>query len=267
MIGSTRRSPASRGAAMKRIAVLAVVFAVVAVLPAAEPDGRIYELRTYTANPGKLDALNARFRDHTCKLFEKHGITNIGYWMPVENTDNKLIYIIAHADRPAAAKSWKEFIADPDWQKAMKASEVGGKLVSKIDSKLMSATEYSPPIKPPTSGEHLYELRTYTAEPGRLDALNARFRDHTAKYFEKHGMTNVGYWNLLKGDKGADTTLIYMLAHKDGNTAKKSWAAFREDPVWIAARKASEAKAGGALTVKDGVKSVLMKATDYSPMK
>jgi hypothetical protein len=252
---------------MKLIAVLAVLFAIAAILPAAEPDGRIYELRIYTAAPGKLDALNARFRDHTCKLFEKHGITNVGYWVPVENGDNKLIYIISHADRPAAEKSWKEFIADPDWQKAMKASEADGKLVSKIESQLLSATDYSPPVKAPTGGEHIYELRTYTAEPGRLDALNARFRDHTTKLFDKHGMTNVGYWNLLKGDKGADTTLVYLLAHKDSDAAKKSWAAFRDDPKWVTARKASEEKAGGSLTVQGGVKSVLMKPTDYSPMK
>ena len=195
---------------MKVIAVLAVLFVIAAVVPAAEPDGRIYELRIYTANPGKLDALNARFRDHTCKLFEKHGMANIGYWVPLDNPDNKLIYIIAHANRPTAEKSWKEFISDPDWQKAQKASEIDGKLVSKIDSKLMSATDYSPPIKAPTGGEHLYELRTYTTEPGRMDAANARFRDHTIKLFDKHGTSNVGYWSLRsKATKAADTTLIY----------------------------------------------------------
>ena len=110
----------------------------------------------------------------------------------------------------------------------------------------------------------MFELRTYTTTKGNLDALHARFRDHTIKLFEKHGMTNVAYWAPLKGQKGADDTLIYILAHKSVDAAKASFDAFRQDPDWIAARKASEEKAGGSLTTKDGVKSVFMKATDYS---
>jgi hypothetical protein len=80
-------------------------------------------------------------------------------------------------------------------------------------------------------------------------------------------MTNVGYWTPAKEQKGADNTLIYILAHKSVNAAKKSFDEFRKDPDWIAAREASEKKAGGSLTVKDGVKSTFMKATDYSPIR
>src|SRR6476469_2737431 len=79
---------------------------------AANNDTRVFEMRTYYANPGKLDALNARFRDHTVKLFEKHGITNIGYWVPVENTENKLIYVLAYPSREAREASWKDFNND-----------------------------------------------------------------------------------------------------------------------------------------------------------
>ena len=113
----------------------------------------------------------------------------------------------------------------------------------------------------------VYEMRTYYAAAGKLDALNARFRDHTVTLFKKHGMTSVGYWVPLKDEQGAKNTLIYMLAHKSVEGAKASFDAFRQDPDWVAARKASEDKAGGSLTVKDGVKSVFMKATDYSPMR
>jgi hypothetical protein len=236
--------------------------------PAVAADTRVYELRTYTAAPGKLDALNARFRDHTCKLFEKHGMTNVGYWVPVENPENKLIYLLAHASREAADKSWKEFLADPEWQKAQKASEVNGRLVTKIERLYLTPTDYSPMVKSSLpGGEHAFELRVYTAAPGRLDALNARFRDHTLKLFEKHDMTNVGYWVPTKDQKGADATLVYILAHKSADAGKASFDAFRKDPAWVAARKASETKAGGSLTVPDGVKSVYMKPTDYSPMK
>ena len=85
--------------------------------------------------------------------------------------------------------------------------------------------------------------------------------------FEKHGMINFGYWTPMDKDKGADNTLIYILAHKSKEAAGASFKAFGADPDWVAARKASEEKAGGPLTVPDGVKSVFMEPTDYSPTK
>jgi hypothetical protein len=234
---------------------------------AADKGTRVYEMRTYYAPAGKLDALNARFRDHTVKLFEKHGMTNIGYWMPLENPDNKLIYILAYPSREAREKSWKAFQADPEWQKVQKETEANGKIVNKVEQLFLTTTDYSPAIKPSDMGERVFELLIYTASPGNLDNLNARFRNHTVKLFEKHGMANIGYWVPLKGEKGAENTLVYILAHKSVDAAKASFDAFRKDPEWIAARKVSEEKGGGSLTVKDGVKSVFMKATDYSPMK
>jgi hypothetical protein len=109
----------------------------------AQPKGRIFELRTYTTNDGKLDALQARFRDHTTRIFKKHGITNVGYWIP-EEKPNTLIYIISHASREAAKKNWDDFRADPEWQKVAKESEANGKIVAKVESVYMDATDYSP---------------------------------------------------------------------------------------------------------------------------
>ena len=109
----------------------------------------------------------------------------------------------------------------------------------------------------------VFELRTYKASPGKLDNLNARFRDHTLALFKKHGMSNVGYWTPLAKEKGAGETLIYILAHKSKEAAAASFKAFGADPEWLAAKKASEAN--GSLTVK--VESVFMAPTDYSPMK
>src|ERR1700751_4173888 len=98
------------------------------VLPGAcAEDTRIFEMRTYYAAPGKLDDLNKRFREHTTGLFEKHLITNIGYWMPVENPDSKLVYVLAYPSREARDASWKAFAADPDWKKAQAESEANGK--------------------------------------------------------------------------------------------------------------------------------------------
>jgi len=235
---------------------------------AAEKDTRCFELRVYYAAPGKLDDLNKRFREHTCALFEKHGITNIGYWTPIENPDNKLIYVTACPSKEARAKAWKEFGADPEWQAAQKASEANGKLVTKVESTFWQATDFSPAIKPASAGPRVFELRTYTTTPNNLDRLLARFRDHTCSLFEKHGITNLSYWTMLPGQAGAENTLMYIITHKDAEAAKASWAAFRADPDWVAAKAASEKEGGGSLTVlPDGVKSVFMQATDYSPTK
>jgi hypothetical protein len=228
---------------------------------------RVYELRTYYANPDKLEALHARFRDHTVKLFAKHGITNVGYWVPVENPESKLVYVVSFPDRESRQKSFQAFGADPEWRKVVTESEANGRLVARIESVLMSAADYSPELKVTAAGDRVFELRSYTASAGNLGHLNDRFRNHTINLFAKHGMTNVVYWNLLSDQKDSDKMLIYLLAHKSVEAARASFDKFRQDPDWLAARKASEDKAGGSLTAPDGVKSVFMKATDYSPMR
>lgn len=254
----------------KKFSFLAVSTAVLLAslqLGAVEPDKQVYEMRIYYAAEGKLDALHARFRDHTVKLFEKHGIKNIGYWVPLENPDRQLIYFLAYPSREAREQSWKAFMGDPDWVKAYKASEVDGKLVAKVESKFYHATDYSPAITANAAGDRVFEMRTYTASPGNLAALESRFRDHTVKLFEKHGMTNVAYWTLMSDQPDADKMLVYILAHKSQDAAKASFGAFGKDPDWMAARKASEEKAGGSLTAPMGVKSLFMAATDYSPIR
>ena len=107
---------------------------------------RVFELRIYTAAPGKLDALNARFRDHTLQLFEKHGMKNVVYLVPTEDpkSQNTLVYLISHASRAAADKSWDAFRKDPEWQKVKDESERDGKLVEKVESTYLSPTDYSP---------------------------------------------------------------------------------------------------------------------------
>ena len=115
---------------------------------AADPPagGKVYELRVYHANPGKLEALHARFRDHTCKLFQKHGIELVGFWTPAqgEEATNTLYYIIAFPDAEAQKKAWQAFKEDPDWIKAKADSEKEGVLVKKVDSTNLKPTDYSP---------------------------------------------------------------------------------------------------------------------------
>jgi hypothetical protein len=108
-------------------------------------DNRFFELRTYYAAPGKMADLHTRFRDHTCKLFEKHGMTIIGFWSPdkPEDAEKKLIYILAFPSKEAKEKAWKAFQADPEWQKVKAESEKNGKLVDKVESVPMKPTDYS----------------------------------------------------------------------------------------------------------------------------
>lgn len=100
----------------------------------------IFELRTYSAHEGKLEALLKRFRDHTLRMFEKHGITSIGYWVSEQGT---LIYILSHPSRETAKSNWDAFRADPEWKKIAAESEANGKLVRRIDSVFMEATDFS----------------------------------------------------------------------------------------------------------------------------
>ena len=102
----------------------------------------VYELRTYTANEGKMEGVLARFRDHTTKILESHGMKNIGYWL-TEGKSPKLVYLITHKDRETAKKNWKAFGADPKWKAAKTDSVKDGKLVKKVDSKFLTPTDFS----------------------------------------------------------------------------------------------------------------------------
>lgn len=115
------------------------------VLNSASGD-RVFELRTYTAHEGKLDDLQERFRNHTLRLFEQHGMKNIGYWVPQDEdlANNTLIYIVVHSSREEAEKNWEVFISDPGWMEVYEKSREDGPLVQSIESIFMEATDYSP---------------------------------------------------------------------------------------------------------------------------
>ena len=137
------------GAALLTIGYMAGRFD--SVVPAAQaaqtPAGRVFEMRTYTTNEGKLPTLNTRFRDHTMRFFTKYNMTNIGYWTPQEGplAQNTLIYIIAHQSREAAKASWAAFQADQDWVNVRTESEANGKILAKSpESVFLVPTDYSP---------------------------------------------------------------------------------------------------------------------------
>ena len=109
-------------------------------------DQKIFELRTYQATPGNLDNLHARFRDHTTRIFRKHGMEVVGYWSPTseEERDDTLVYLLAHDNQDAADASWQAFIADPEWARVAEASNMNGQILGGIERKYMVATDYSP---------------------------------------------------------------------------------------------------------------------------
>jgi hypothetical protein len=227
-------------------------------------DDRYYEMRIYYAAPGKLEDLHARFRNHTTKIFEKHGMTNVGYWVPQENPENKLVYILSYPDKEGRSKAWKAFGSDPEWQNVQKTSEVNGKLVDRVESIFMKATDYSPKITSSVGKTpRVFQLRTYTSVPGKLPNVHARFRDHTTRLFRKHGMTNLGYWEVIPKEGEEANTLIYVLAHPSKEAGEKSFNDFRADPNWQKAKQASEAN--GPIVEK--VEAVYMNATDYSRLR
>jgi hypothetical protein len=256
---------------MNRVRILLIAVLAFIVTPALAADSAVYELRIYVCNEGKLPDLMKRFRDHTVKLFEKYGITNIGYWVPIkkeDGADTTLIYVLKHASRDAAKASFAAFGKDPEWQAALKASEKNGKILAEPPQSIfMTTTDYSPEIvvaaKDP---ERTFELRIYETPQGKVAPLHERFRNHTVKLFSKHGMEHLGYWEPTDAEKGAGSKLLYVLAHQSEEAGLKSFTDFRADPDWIAVKAASEEKNGGSLTLPQpkGVRSIYMKPVDFS---
>ena len=199
------------------------------------------------------------------ELFKKHGIESVGYWVPTdgEKAKNTLIYVIKHKSRDAAKASWKAFGADPSWKKVAKESQVDGRILAKRpESTYMETTDYSPNWKNgEADADDVFELRIYKAAKGKLGKLDARFRDHTIKLFNRHGIQSVAYWHPTDEPDSKDN-LIYIIKHDSQTAAKKSWQAFIADPDW---KKAAKASGVGRLAKPPA--STYMKATDYSAIR
>ena len=138
-------------------AIPAAAFLPATLWAASQPDNTspteastgVYELRVYHASAGKLADLLTRFREHTVKLFDRHGMKSVAYWTPADEPEksNTLIYVLYHPSREAAAVNWKSFQDDPEWKSVKEKSEANGKLVDKVDSTYMALTDFSPPLR------------------------------------------------------------------------------------------------------------------------
>lgn len=242
--------------------------AAVAPAPVAQDIG-LYELRVYTAADGKMADLHKRFRDHTVDLFEKHGMTPVLFATPVvqegQPDDNRLFYIMGYKDRAARDASWRAFATDPVWTEVYQTSQANGSLTSNIDNFFLSPAEYSPllsmdAVDPPRT----FELRTYEAAEGKLENIHARFRDHTRRIFDKHGMTNVLYWRPIEGQETLDGKMVYLLAFPGVAARNQAWRDFSADPEWQ--KVAADSQVDGQL-LAGRPESVLLRPTDYSPMQ
>ena len=247
---------------------------------------KIYELRIYTANPGKLPELHARFRDQTMKLFEKHGMENIIYWTLAEDfkdesKDNTLVYILAHKSQEAAEASWKSFHEDPDWQAVAAKSEENGKLLANPPvSVYLNATDFSPDDEPINAKSdkpaRLFELRRYNDGEARVPGTVNRFKTWEAELFRKSGIETLGFWTTAD-----NTAFVYLLGHKDRATADRNWQAFftgfrarGNNPPPQAGNDGDAAKArdaGGQRQGRGGsgggIERRWLIPTDYSPRK
>lgn len=228
-------------------------------------EGSVYELRIYSANEDRLQHLEKRFREHTDRIFRKHGLEAIGYWIPTEGPAKKrrrLFYILKHPSRYAAYENWTRFNNDREWKLVLDQPQFQGLLAEKPTSVFMEQTEYSARVRNAIgSPGGVFELRTYVTNPDKLSRLNQRFHEHTAALFNRHGMKNVGYWTPFDLP-GSENTLIYLIHHANREQADASWTGFAADPEWKEVRRKSESD--GKILARPPER-IFLKAMDFSP--
>ncbi|MBW3469891.1 NIPSNAP family protein [Arthrospiribacter ruber] len=243
---------------------LFIITAIMCSLFCHAQESQFFEMRQYTVHEGKMQDLVDRFENHTLKLFEKHGIENVAYFLPLGDNPEYLTFILGYPDRAARDASWASFGSDPEWNQAREASEENGPLVAKVTQTFMNIDkELSPQgvLMLPESGK-VFELRTYYMLPGKVENIHKRFRDHTRKLFENHGMTNIAYW-YTDEKEGNQSRLVYLLAHDSEEAGKKSFSEFGKDPEWVKVRDDSE-KDG---KIVEKIESVYFKPLGFSPLK
>jgi len=245
-----------------RIFLLLLLFVATSFsLKAQQFTSSYFEMRTYTVHEGKMPDLIKRFQNHTRALFTKHGIENVAYFLSEEHPEKQLTFIIGYPSASERDIRWNNFANDPEWKAVAAASEANGKIVQKVDQVFMEWAKglNSRKISRPSG---IFQLRTYHLLPGRLDAIQTRFRDHTQALFEKQGLSNYPYWITVEKD-GAQPKLVYLIGHLTKEEINAGFGRFVADPEWIKVRDASEAS--GKIVEKIDV--LFYTALPFSPMK
>jgi hypothetical protein len=227
-----------------------------------------YELRIYHAAPGKLKALHDRFRQYACKLFEKHGIKNVGYWVPEKNPDRKLYYLLAYPNREARDIAWNALVRDPECMLIQRRTEQGGRLISKVDNLYLRKTDFSPPLDlgPSNAAPRVYQLCTYVTREGGLDQLCRLFRDRAVSLLNDYDISPIGFWVPFSGQEGEGNTLVCLVAHPHGaNSDGRIEQAFR-DLEWLASWESS-VKEAAPVAVNRDAERIALRPTDYSLLR
>jgi hypothetical protein len=247
---------------MKKIVVLILLLLTSFGLHAQSlPTSAYFEMRTYTVHEGKMSDLIQRFQNHTRALFTKHGIENVAYFLSEEQPEKQLTFILGYPSAAERDVRWGNFANDPEWKAVATASEANGKIVQKVDQVFMEWAKGLNAAKAPRPSG-IFQLRTYHLLPGRLDAIQARFRDHTQALFEKQGLSNYPYWITVEKD-GAQPKLVYLIGHLTKDEFNAAFGRFVADPEWIRVRDASEVS--GKIVEK--IDSHFYTALPFSPMK
>ena len=215
----------------------------------------LYELRVYDSLPGKMDALNDRFANHTTGYFKKYGIGMFGFWTNEIGVGNRLTYIVTFDSMADRESRWDSFQADTGWQRARVETETDGPLVAVARNTFMRLTPYSPE---PVITSRIQELRTYEAMPGKMAGLHNRLGSVALPLFKKNGIEVIAFWTE---DVGANNKLIYMLGYPGLGEREKLLEGLRADSDWREAMAASN-KRGEA---PQAVYNTIMRLTSYSP--
>jgi hypothetical protein len=273
--------------------MIALTLLATSAMAQSKPAGLLYEFRSYVSEPGRQSDVLKLIASSGVEYMSKHNIKLVAAWTPEDPSDERVFTLLSHKDKASCDAAWTAFQNDGGWKEAVQKSVVNGKKpVQSFERIFLTENDYSPELLVKQVGNRVFELRTYIASKGNLAALNARFRNHTLKLFEKHGMTNIAYWSVRDGETltceklleavapigkaaskadpntpAAGNSLVYFISHASSQAAKQSFEQFAKDADWDKARKESEAKAGGSLTVANGVKSLFLKPTAFSPLR
>jgi len=240
-----------------------IAVAAVAGTASAQPtptETRLFELRTYHAPDGRLDGLHARFRDHATHVFEKYGITNLGYWTPSDAGDSRVVFLLAYPNAEARSASWARLVTDPEWRRARRESEVHGRLVERIEEVMLIPTADCPVVAPTRSDKpRSFELRTYTTKVGDQTSHKA--------LCEKFHDSLVGCWTAASAQATGETTHVYLLARERPAGEKRTPEVVRSDRFRISTTGGPVPNARPRPPVSDGGKGLALQPTDYSPLR
>ena len=229
--------------------------------------GPVYELRTYIAARDRFEHLVTRFREHTDRLFRKHNMQPVGYWVPAEGppiSKRTFVYILKHPSRYDAWKNWVAFTNDREWQRVLDQPVFQGLLIGKPESTFMTVIDDS--IVKLNDGDGragVYELATYTASPGKLPMLTGHFREHATGLFNADAMQHIASWTPFDRPE-SESRLISLICHSNREQVDVNWKAAKRDARWRQAT--SDSETGDSLLAKPPEQSYLI-PLDFSPSK